>query len=167
MRACETNHVKLSSHVTRLVYCHCRPWTTYTNGEKFNLIQVPYQADTVIGCIPANNHNGKAAVFCYGHTIIAAERETELAEKFNIIAWQRPAEEDDRPVAQRQRLCAIIKALMHDQTPFNAKMIPEMKKDFTALRRMFVYVRDVRADNYRGGKLVDLAAPGRRRIFLC
>ena len=119
----------------------------------------PFYAECrAYGCISANNRNGKVAVFCYGHTTIAAERETELAEKFNIIDWQRPAEEYDRPAAQRQPFRAIVKALMHDQTPFTAKMIPQMKKDFTLLRRMFVYVRDVRADNYRGGKLVDFSS---------
>lgn len=64
----------------------------------------------------------KVAIFCYGHTTIA-ERETELLEKFNIIDWQRPAEEYGHPVAQRQPFRAIVKVLIRDQTPFTAKMI--------------------------------------------
>jgi Kinetochore Sim4 complex subunit FTA2 len=75
----------------------------------------PFYAECrAYGCISANNRNRKVAVFCYGHTTISAERETELVEKFNILDWQRPLKEYDHPVAQRQPFRTIVKALMHD-----------------------------------------------------
>lgn len=72
--------------------------------------------------------------------------------------WQRPDEEYDLPSEQRQPFRAIVKELVNDNVPFTAKMLPQMLNDFFALRRMFVYVRDVRADNYIGGKIVDFSS---------
>jgi hypothetical protein len=127
--------------------------------DKLILQMDPFYAECrAYGCISEKNQNGKVAVHCYGHMTIAADRETELAKRFNIMDWERPEEEYDSPVAQRQPLRAIVKALVDEKVPFTAKMISKMKKDLTALRRMFVYVRDIRADNYLGGKLVDFSS---------
>jgi len=101
--------------------------------------------------------NGKIAVFCHGHISLPATLEGELAKQFQIDDWQRPEEEYEQPVAQRQPFRAIVKELVSDNVPFTAKMVPQMLKDFAALRRMFVYMRDVRADNYLGGKIVDFS----------
>lgn len=98
------------------------------------------------------------AVRCYGHTTISADREAELAKRFNIIDWQRQEEEYDSPVTQRRPLRAIVKELVDNKVPFTDNMVTQMKNDLKALRRMFVYVRDVRADNYLGGKLVDFSS---------
>jgi hypothetical protein len=118
----------------------------------------PFYAECrAYGCISANGRNGKVAIHCHGHMTVPADREAELAKKFNVSDWQRPEEEYDSPVTQRQPLRAIVKALVHDKVPFTENMIPQMKKDLTALRRMFVYVRDIRVDNYLGGKLVDFS----------
>lgn len=119
----------------------------------------PFYAECrAYGCISAENRNGKVAVLCHGYTTVEADREAELAKRFNTIDWQRPEDEYHSPVSQRQPFRAIVKALVHEKVPFTEKMIPQMKSDLTALRRMFIYVRDIRADNYLGGKLVDFSS---------
>jgi len=84
-------------------------------------------------------------------------QEDFLYTTFDVSGWNRPPEEYDLPVEQRQSFRAIVKDLVQDEAPFREKMIARMRKDLISLRRMAVFVRDVRKDNYRGGKLIDFS----------
>ena len=118
----------------------------------------PFYAECrAYGCIEAKGRNGKVAVRCHGFTSIPVSREEELAEKFGIVGWERPGEEEEQADSTGAPLRAIVKELVSDEVPFTGKMIRRMKADLSALRRMCIYTRDIRADNYKGGKLVDFS----------
>ena len=118
----------------------------------------PFYAECrAYGRIEENKLNGKIAVHCYGFTAVSALQEVFLSETFDVSEWDRPPEEYSLPVAERQSFRAIVKDLIEDETPFNKKMVARMLKDLLSLRRMALFVRDVREDNYRSGKLVDFS----------
>lgn len=118
----------------------------------------PFYAECrAYGAIINKTQNGKIATCCHGHLSLSATLEAEIAHQFNIDDWQRPEAEYNLPVAERKPFRAIVKELISDGVPFSAKMIPRMLMDLKDLRRIFVYVRDVRSDNYLGGKLVDFS----------
>ena len=119
----------------------------------------PFYAECrAYGAIINKKRNGKVAAFCHGHISLPATYESQLAKEFKIDDWQRPDEEYSLPIAKRKPFRAIVKELVTDSTPFTGKMIKQMLKDLMDLRNMYVYVRDVRADNYLGGKLVDFSS---------
>lgn len=60
-------------------------------------------------------------------------------------------------MAERQSFRAIVKDLIEDQTSFTELMIGRMLRDLKSLRRMALFVRDVKESNYKGGKLVDFS----------
>ncbi|MCJ1233447.1 hypothetical protein MMC14_001404, partial [Varicellaria rhodocarpa] len=83
--------------------------------------------------------------------------EEELDEKFGIVRWDRPEEDDELAGSTDAPLRALVKDLVSDDIRFTQKMLCPMKKDLLTLRRMGIFVRDIRADNYRGGQLVDFS----------
>ncbi len=101
--------------------------------------------------------NGKVAVRCHGFTAVSALQEVVLSETFGVSEWDRPSEQYSLPVAERQSFRAIVKDLIEDQRPFTKIMIDRMLGDLKSLRRMALFVRDVKESNYRGGKLVDFS----------
>ena len=118
----------------------------------------PFYAECrAYGRIEENNCNGKVAVGCHGFTSVPADREEELSEAFGVADWHRPSDEYERPDSQRYPFRAIVKELVRDETVFTKKMIRGMRADLLRLRDMLVFVRDVRKENYRGGKLVDFS----------
>lgn len=120
----------------------------------------PFYAECrAYGCIQKNKRKRKVAVAadCYGYVKISAGIEKELATQFAIHDWDRPLEEYNQPASKRQSLRAIVKELIPQRTPFVEKMISQMRKDLFALRRMGVYTRDIRQENYRNGKLLDFS----------
>ena len=101
--------------------------------------------------------NGKFAARCYGFTDISALQEDYLYQTFDASNWDRPFEQYSLPVAERQSFRAIVKELIEDPTPFTNIMIDGMLRDLKSLRKIAVFVRDVRESNYKGGKLVDFS----------
>lgn len=94
---------------------------------------------------------------CHGFTAVPALQEDYLYKTFDVSEWDRPPEEYNLPVAERQSFRAIIKDLVPEKAPFDSGMVKRMLKDLILLRKMALFVRDVRKDNYRGGKLVDFS----------
>ena len=118
----------------------------------------PFYAECrAYGRIGDRKHNGKVAVRCYGFTAVSALQEVALSETFGVSEWDRPSEQYNLPVAGRQSFRAIVKDLIEDQTPFTEMMVNRMLRDLKSLRRMALYVRDVKESNYKGGKLVDFS----------
>ena len=118
----------------------------------------PFYAECrAYGRIVDRKCNGKFAARCYGFTAISALQEDYLDETFGASNWERPLEQYSLPVAERQSFRAIVKELIEDPSPFTNIMIDRMLKDLKALRKIAVFVRDVREDNYRGGKLIDFS----------
>lgn len=118
----------------------------------------PFYAECrAYGRIGGNQRNGIVAVHCYGSTAVSAAQEGYLNETFNVSDWDRPSEEYDLPVAKRQSFRAIVKDLVQDTTAFKKNDVARMLKDLMSLRKMGVFVRDIKADNYRGDKLVDFS----------
>ena len=118
----------------------------------------PFYAECrAYGRIQEVNCNGEVAVRCHGYTSVSADREGEISESFGIVDWHRPDEEYQRRVTQRQPLRAIVKDLMREEVCFTNRMVRRMKADLYKLREMLVFVRDIRSDNYLGGKLLDFS----------
>lgn len=118
----------------------------------------PFHAECrAYGCIEDYGCNGTVAVRCYGFLNVSAKREDELAQRFETLDWDRPSNEYDLPLQKRQPFRAIVKELIHEKIPFKANMITRMKIDLLRLRKMEVYPQDIRADNYRCGKLLDFS----------
>ena len=101
--------------------------------------------------------NGKIAVHCYGYTILPAEREAELRERFGIVSWDRPSEEVVKPVTEQQPLRAIVKELLLEDYPLTEKVLNKMLRDLLRMRRLGVYPMDVVARNFKNGLLVDFS----------
>ena len=102
--------------------------------------------------------DGIIAVRCYGYLTLPAAIEDELEGKFDVATWDRPEEDFDKSISERQPLRAIVKELIRDDRPFIAKDVNKMLRDLKRLRRLGVYPIDVRARNYRAGLLVDFSA---------
>lgn len=118
----------------------------------------PFYAECrAYGRIGDRKRNGKVAVRCHGFTAVSALQEAVLHETFGVSEWDRPSEQYSLPVAERQSFRAIVKDLIEDQTPFTPIMIDRMLRDLKSLRRMALFVRDVKESNYKGGKLVDFS----------
>lgn len=118
----------------------------------------PFYAECrAYGRIAERNRKRPVAVPCYGFLGIPAAQEDFFSATFDISDWDRPEEEYDRSIADRQSFRAIIKELVTDPVPFRKNMVRGMLADLRSLRNMTVFVRDIRADNYCGGKLVDFS----------
>ena len=118
----------------------------------------PFYAECrAYGRIEDRRRNGKVAVRCYGFTAVSALQETFLSDTFGVSEWDRPSDEYDLPVAERQSFRAIVKDLIQDEISFDKKMVARMLRDLLSLRKMALFVRDVKESNYRSGKLVDFS----------
>ena len=118
----------------------------------------PFYAECrAYGRIAERSRKRSVAVLCYGFLGIPAAQEGFLNRTFNVSDWDRPEEEYGRSTADRQSFRAIVKELVVDPVPFRKHMVRGMLSDLRSLRNMTIFVRDVRADNYRGGKLVDFS----------
>ena len=118
----------------------------------------PFYAECrAYGRIGDEKCNGKVAVRCYGFTAVSALQEDFLYDNFYVDQWDRPPEQYDLPVEERQSFRAIVKDLVEEQTPFTNIMVDRMLRDLKSLRKIAVFVRDVRRDNYLGGKLIDFS----------
>lgn len=103
------------------------------------------------------NVNGRVAVRCYGYITLPAQREKEIEEKFGVVRWERPEKECAKPVSRRQPLRAIVKELVSEDLPFNAKMASKTFRDLKRMRQLGVYPIDIRGRNYKAGLLVDMS----------
>ncbi len=101
--------------------------------------------------------NGKVAVRCHGHMAIPAAREEELAQRFEVYAWDRPDDDLKLSVSKRQPFRAIVKDLIEDDRPLNEKKLVRMRKDLLMMHKLGVYPQDVQARNYGGGLLLDFS----------
>ena len=109
------------------------------------------------GCIEEKEPKGKVAVRCRGFMAVSATQEEFLEKKFHVSDWDRPKKEYDLPASERQSFRAIVKDFIEDKVSFRTKNLKRMVKDLRTLRNMPLFVRDVRVDNYRGGKLLDFS----------
>jgi len=118
----------------------------------------PFYAECrAYGRIAERKRKRPVAVPCYGFIGLSAAQEDFLSETFHVSDWDRPEEEYDRPIADRPSFRALVKELVTDLIPFRKNMVRGMLAHLRSLRNMSVFVRDIRADNYCGGKLVDFS----------
>ena len=101
--------------------------------------------------------NGKVAVRCHGHVAIPAAREQELAQRFEVYAWDRPRDDAQLPVAKKQPFRAIVKDLAEVDRPLTEEDLIRMRRDLLKMHRLGVYPQDVRERNYGGGLLLDFS----------
>lgn len=109
---------------------------------------------------------GSVTVPCYGFLSIPASHEATLEKDFGVSKWGRSATESTLSPSQQQPFRALVKDLVEaaDGVPTGSGQLSGILRDLRALRRTGVYLIDICARNYRGGRLVDFASPGPRRI---
>lgn len=115
-----------------------------------------YNECRAFGQIIRAGQNGRIAVRCYGHLTLPAETERDLEQRYKL-AWDRPAEDYDKPMSKRQLFCAIVKELIVDDVPLSQKAVNKMVKDLKEIWALGVYPMDVCRRNYREGLLVDMS----------
>ena len=98
--------------------------------------------------------NEKVAVRWHGYLDIPAAREEELAQRFDVYEWDRPAEDTG---SKTKPLRAIVKDLVQDHNPLNERVFGRMRKDLLKMRRLGVHPQDVYLRNYGGGLLLDFS----------
>lgn len=103
------------------------------------------------------NQNGKVAVRCYGYLTLPAEREDELRRDFGVVNWDRPDAEYSQPAHERQPLRAIVKDLIAEEVAITQKTGKKILSDLKRIRKLKIYPMDVRARNYKAGKLIDFS----------
>ena len=106
------------------------------------------------------------AVRCHGYIPISADKEDYLKREFGIEDWDRPGDEYDKPVSQRQPFRAIVKDLVLKDTPLTAKVADKMLVDLKRMRRNGIYPEDIVPRNYKAGLLVDLSTARTEPYFL-
>ncbi|KAG7292883.1 hypothetical protein NEMBOFW57_002928 [Staphylotrichum longicolle] len=92
------------------------------------------------------------AARCYGYVLLDQSHEDELA-RLGFDSWDRRAATKGRPIR------AVVKEYIADDGdgPFTYEMLPRMRRDIQDLNRLGIVVWDVRADNYRAGRLIDFS----------
>ena len=90
----------------------------------------------------------------------------QLKRKFQIEDWDRPGEEYDKPVSQRQPFRAIVKELILKDVPLTGKVADKILRDTKRMRRCGIYPGDVRPRNYKNGLLVDMSAARTEPYYL-
>ncbi|KAL8672572.1 MAG: hypothetical protein Q9168_002977 [Polycauliona sp. 1 TL-2023] len=101
--------------------------------------------------------NGAVAVACHGYLMLSAEYESELDHHFGPIDWNRPSEEYEKPVSQRAPLKTIVKDLVLEDTIWKPRAARRILRDLKKIRKLGIYVMDIKPDNYKGGLLVDFS----------
>lgn len=116
-----------------------------------------YNECRAYGRLIEHGMNGKVAVLCYGHLVIPAAIEEELAQRFDVHTWTRPEVELKLPTSKRQPLRAIVKDLVQDNIVLNENLLSRMRKDLLKIRKLGVHPQDVRLRNYGSGLLLDFS----------
>jgi hypothetical protein len=90
----------------------------------------------------------------------------QLERTFQIWDWDRPGEEYNKPVSQRQPFRAIVKELILKNIPLDGKVADKILRDTKRMRRCGIYPGDVRPRNYKNGLLVDMSAARTEPYYL-
>ena len=126
-----------------------------------------YYECRVYGRLEEKELNGKVAVRCHGYNIpISADKEAQLEREFGVGDWDRPGDEYDKPVSQRQPFRAIVKDLILKDIPLTAKVADKMLTDLKRIRCVGIYPGDILARNYKAGLLVDFSTARTEPFFL-
>ena len=124
-----------------------------------------YNECRAFGRIDDAGQNGKIAVRCYGYMTLPAATEAQLAKSYRL-EWDRPGEDNDKSLSQRQPFRAIVKDLIHDDIPLSQILVNKMLRDLKKIRALGVYPMDIRKRNYRGGLLLDMSVAMTRPHYL-
>lgn len=100
--------------------------------------------------------NEHLSIKCYGHVLLTADHEKELAEKGDIEALEHDSDE-----FKNLPLRAIVKEFVPDGRrlyPYlDARKVPQMIRDLDSLHRIGIFIDDVRDPNYLRDLNVDFS----------
>jgi Kinetochore Sim4 complex subunit FTA2 len=104
------------------------------------------------GCLKECGLDGDAAVHCYGYIMLPPAFES-VAMTFGAVVWDRNRASESQPFR------GIVKELVSSEVPcFTSQMTKKMKADLLKLSKIGVFARDIRKENYKGGRLTDFSA---------
>ena len=96
------------------------------------------------------------AVPCGGYLALpAAKYEDLISSRFGITDWNRSEQDQKRRTVRKEPLRALVKKLV--KTEGMVSNPEKMLKDLKQLRELGIYQRDIRAENYKNGLLVDFS----------
>lgn len=90
----------------------------------------------------------------------------QLECKFHIWDWDRPGEEYDKPVSQRQPFRAIVKELILKDVLLTGKVADKTLRDTKRLQRCGIYPGDIRPRNYKNRLLIDISTARTEPYYL-
>lgn len=125
-----------------------------------------YNECRAYGRLEETKLNGKVAVYCHGYVTLSADKEEQLEREFGVREWDRPDEEYDKPVSQRQPFRAIVKDLVLKDVRLSAKIADKMLTDLKRMRRTGVYPGDIVLRNYKAGLLIDFSTARTEPFYL-
>lgn len=103
------------------------------------------------------NLNGKVAVKCHEYMMLSSKQEKHLEQRFGISGWYRPMEDYDGLPENRPPLRAIVKDLVLEDTQWTPRVANKMLQDLRKIRKLEIYVMNIKPENYKGGLLVDFS----------
>jgi hypothetical protein len=99
--------------------------------------------------------DGDAAVHCYGYVKLPLEFGS-IARSFGHFFWDMPSQNG---LSKPQYFRGIVKELVTSKVHFfTSEMTKKMGDDLLKLSRIGVFPRDIRKENYMGGRLTDFSA---------
>ncbi len=96
------------------------------------------------------------AAKCYGYLLLSPKDERMLVEEWLLLDWKRESLTDHRKTDKP--IQALVKEYVESDYYFSPSDTPRMKKVIRQLNLLGIQVNDVKADNWRGGALIDLSS---------
>jgi hypothetical protein len=125
----------------------------------------PFNAECRVYSRPKEENRQDLAVRAHGYILLTPEQEFEVMQRSAKAHPDDPDPEDNpgpwyrmnEPLVRERPVHAIVKNLVTDPNPFSADHVSHMCNDLEELHKLGILVRDIKIDNYLGGKLVDFS----------
>lgn len=98
------------------------------------------------------------AVPCYGYIYLSEADEQLLESRGIYLGGNYSDSEDEHPPAQKQPLRALVKKLGSSKSGVTVRKQGKIYTGILQLNLLKIYNRDIRADNYSDGLLVDFGS---------
>ncbi|KAI0110367.1 kinetochore Sim4 complex subunit FTA2-domain-containing protein [Nemania sp. FL0031] len=99
----------------------------------------------------------KLAAECYGFLALKPQEEEEI-NRMGISLWDLPEDDDYRRRAEGSPVRAIVKEFVGGTSSLRLRTCKHMLKSLRLLNEYGLIVRDIKADNYKAGLLIDFGS---------
>ncbi|KAI1355928.1 kinetochore Sim4 complex subunit FTA2-domain-containing protein [Xylaria sp. FL0043] len=103
-------------------------------------------------------NNASIGVACYGYLLLSPDSYEDLDfADFRNLNWVEFKDGDYDPRKPKAPIRTLVKEYIESYNPFTPDMIQEMLRNLKLLHKHGIVHRDIRADNYIEGQLVDFS----------